>query len=62
MGCRFSGLRADGLVHLLTQNWDNKITPLCSPFLQSLLDKVSSGLFDFQGEKLCSNRVMFIRE
>lgn len=47
MGCALSGPGTDGLVHVFNRNWKNRITPNCRPVLKSLLDKVSSGPFDF---------------
>lgn len=38
---------SDGLVHVLNQNWKNKITPNCRRVLKSLVDKVNSELFGF---------------
>lgn len=47
MGCALSGPGTDGLVHVFNRNWKNRITPNCRPVLKNLLDKVSSGPFDF---------------
>lgn len=61
--CRFLSPDSDGLVHVLNQNWKNKITLNCRHVLKRLLDKVNSELFGFcQRKRLRPNRVAFILE
>lgn len=60
MGCRLPSCGSGGMVHVLNQNWKNKVIPNCRPFLKSLLGKVSSRLFDFH--QCCPNRITFTLE